>query len=327
MKEIASMVLEIDTHLLKEFEESLDPSNPEDSPIKANVLGYGEISTVFEIPEHAGPEIAFKRMPLFDNMDQVSAYEEVYNRYHSALDNIGIRTPEYGSITITTNNGRIVLYLYQQKIQSEFIGDNLIHKLPNEQIFDLIRSVLKHLNKVWSYNQNNQLGLQIALDGQISNWALQKSHEEAISPNSELLYFDTSTPLMRENGVELLDVELLLKATPPFVRTILKRFYLQDIVDRYYDLRKVVTDLIANFYKEQRRELVPSLIEIANEYFKEEAIVHDLQSLTEEEIEDYYKDDASTWALYLRTRKAHRFIKRKVLRGYYAYILPPDIER
>ena len=41
--------MQIDKGLLEDFEKGLDPEHPEKSRIPAYVLGYGEISTIFEI--------------------------------------------------------------------------------------------------------------------------------------------------------------------------------------------------------------------------------------------------------------------------------------
>lgn len=41
--------LDIDPSLLKQFESQLDPRHPDNSTIPARVLGYGELSTVFEL--------------------------------------------------------------------------------------------------------------------------------------------------------------------------------------------------------------------------------------------------------------------------------------
>ncbi|MFX1561353.1 MAG: DUF6206 family protein [Promethearchaeota archaeon] len=321
--------MKIDTDLLKEFEEGLDPAKPEESPIPAHVLGYGEISTVFEILHEGQSDIAFKRMPLFDNMEQVERYRDVYDRYHNRFKQIGIEIPEYGSVSIETDKGRIVLYLYQKKLPAESIGNSLIHHVSEQGVQNLVLTVLRQLNRVWEFNKRKSPDVEVAIDGQISNWALKSFSGEYVDPEAgaELLYLDTSTPLFREDGEEQLDVELFLRPTPPLIRWYLKKYYLHEIVDRYYDFRKVVIDLVANFLKEQRSELVPSLIELVNNYFSTEATDYNITPITLEEVEEYYEDDASTWKLYLRVRKAHRFIKTKILRGYYAYILPAEIQR
>ncbi|MFW9805524.1 MAG: DUF6206 family protein [Candidatus Thorarchaeota archaeon] len=321
--------MEIDTDLLMRFEEGLNPAKPEESPIPAHVLGYGEISTVFEILHEGQSDIAFKRMPLFDTMEQVERYRDVYNRYHDHFKQIGIDIPEYGSEVIETGKGRIVLYLYQRKLPAESIGNSMIHQMSESGVKNLIQTVLSQLNKVWEFNMRNSPDIEVAIDGQISNWAVKNypTNIANFDGGSKLFYFDTSTPLFRENNEEQLDVELFLKPTPPGIRWYLKKYYLQDIVDRYYDFRKVAIDLVANFLKEQRSELVPDLVKLVNEYFASETAVSNIEPITVEEIEEYYKDDASTWSLYLKMRKAHRFFKTKIMRGYYAYILPADIQR
>ncbi|MFW9842077.1 MAG: hypothetical protein ACFFES_14355, partial [Candidatus Thorarchaeota archaeon] len=155
--------MKIDKDLLKRFEEGLDPKKPEESPIQARVLGYGEISTVFEILHEDQSDIAFKRMPLFDNMEDVERYRDVYNRYHERLSQIGIVTPEYGSVVIETDNGRIVLYLYQRKLPSESIGNHLVHQVSEEGVHNLVLTTLRHLNRVWEFNEKERPHLEVAI--------------------------------------------------------------------------------------------------------------------------------------------------------------------
>ncbi|MFW9802551.1 MAG: DUF6206 family protein [Candidatus Thorarchaeota archaeon] len=323
------MTIEIDLALLKEFEEKLNPAKPEESPIPAGVLGYGEISTVFEIHHESQSDIAFKRMPLFDTHKQIEQYSDVYFRYHERLQEIGIELPEFGATTVTTDDKRLVLYLWQRKLAAESIGDKIIQTVSEEEIMALVKTILRQLLKVWEFNERQKSVVEVAIDGQVSNWAVKDPRviSEGIREGVDLVYVDTSTPLFRENEVEQLDVELFLRPTPPGVRYILKKFYLDDIVNRYYDFRKVIIDLVANFFKEQRPELVPLLIEVANEFLSTEASTLNIAPIVYEEVEDYYKDDASTWKLYLRMRRLHRFIRTKILRRYYAYILPGEIQR
>ena len=67
--------MQVDIELLKEFERGLDPAHPEKSKIPARVLGYGEISTIFEIQAETTKNLACKRMPIFKTKDEVAEYE------------------------------------------------------------------------------------------------------------------------------------------------------------------------------------------------------------------------------------------------------------
>lgn len=67
--------MKVDREILREFEEKLNPVKPEN----IRILGYGEISTVFELPDY--PDIAFKRIPMFRSIEQVERYIQTYYEY------------------------------------------------------------------------------------------------------------------------------------------------------------------------------------------------------------------------------------------------------
>ena len=124
-----------------------------------------------------------------------------------------------------------------------------------------------------------------------------------------------------------MDSELFLRSAPRTLAWILRSFFLQNVLDRYYDFREVVVDLIANFYKEQRPDLVPELVDAANKFFLEEAGELGVKSIDEKEVRDYYREDALIWRLYLNMRRLDCFIYTKILRHEYPYILPGKIKR
>jgi hypothetical protein len=53
----------------------------------------------------------------------------------------------------------------------------------------------------------------------------------------------------------------------------------------------------------------------------------DLVPLFSDAVKNYYDAAAATWKLYLRVRKFHRYVSSKILRRYYDYILPGEIQR
>ncbi len=94
---------------------------------------------------------------------------------------------------------------------------------------------------------------------------------------------------MRRDGFEQLNTELFLRSAPGFLRWVLRLFVLQDVVDRYYDLRRVVIDLIANLYKEGRVDLVPVWLETANRFLAKELAAAGLKPINEQEMIAYYR--------------------------------------
>ena len=133
--------------------------------------------------------------------------------------------------------------------------------------------------------------------------------------------------MLRINNEEQLDTELFLRPAPSFLAWVLRLFVVQDVLDRYYDFRRVVIDLLANFYKEQRPDLINRTLPIVNEFFTNEAGDFDLQPIEEIDIRSYYKEDAFFRRLYLNMRYFDSNIYRYFLRREYPYILPPRIKR
>jgi len=316
--------------LLRQFEEKLNPAQPEKCSLPTRVLGYGEISTVIQIGEGQHEALAYKRMPMFKNLAEAEAYKISYQEYTDVLSNkIGLNlVPADIALLPDENHGLIIGYIAQQKLPSPSIGHKAIHFLEAADVHKLVNAILKEAEKVYHFNDKHKGDLEIAIDCQISNWAIKNFDPTADSLHEpiELFYFDTSTPLMRRQGKEQLNSELFLRSAPSFLVWIIRLLFLQDVMTRYYDFRKVVIDLLANFYKEQRAELIPDLVKVVNEFFIDKINSGSFMPITEKEVKSYYRDDAKIWRIYLAFRKADRLL-HNVLRKNYPYILPGKIKR
>lgn len=311
-------MLKIDRDLLQAFERGLDPQHPERSAIPARILGYGEITTVFAIDAEGAREFAFKRLPLFNSDAEVERYTTVFVEYNRLLEEeIGIRLPPHDHVVITNARGRPVFYIVQQKLPADSIGTAILQRASSDQVDALVARVLREVRKVWQFNRQ-QSRLQVAIDETFSNWAWI---------GDDLVYVDTSTPLFRVEGVEQLDTELFLRSAPSFLVWILRLLFLQDVVNRYYDAHRVLVDLVANFYKDQRPDLVPAAVQAVNTFLATQAREFDIAPITEKEVRDYYREDAFIWSLYLSMRKVDRFLRTRLLRSEYPYILPEKIMR
>ncbi len=114
----------------------------------------------------------------------------------------------------------------------------------------------------------------------------------------------------------------MLQSAPSFLRWIIRLFFLDDVMNRYYVPKLVYTDLAANLFKEQKPELIPDAISIINTYLpnKEDVVITG-------EVEKYYKEDKLIWSLFLAFRKIDRWLKTALFRGRYEFILPGKIKR
>ena len=315
--------------LLLEFECGLDPLYPERSEIPCHILGYGEISTVFEIDVNSMRNLAIKRMCIFESLEEAQAYTSVFLEYNRRLENeVGLYLPPYGYALMMSNKDRPVFYILQKRMSPQSVGNLALQHCSPQEIKTLLRFVLRELNKVWQYNQIHE-DTRVGIDGQISNWAIDRflPDQPSLEDGVVLLYLDTSTPLYCQHGVEQLNPELFLRSAPPYLVWILRLLFVKDVMTRYYDPRKVILDLIANFYKEQRHELVPDLVVEANKFLSNEARDLKIAEITVREVRSYYREDEIIWRLYLAMRRFDRFMRRKVLHQDYPYILPGIIKR
>lgn len=304
-----------DENRLAQFEIGLDPQNLKDSPIPATIIGYGEISAIFQIADN--PDVAFKRLPLFSDRAAAEKYVQQYHEYCGLLTEAGLSLPDHQTYIIEPPDRPTAVYIAQRKLPSERFGHQLIHVLDGQELQSLLENIVGEADKIWRFNQSARPELELALDGQLSNWVWL---ENADRPS--MVFIDTSTPLFRKNGVEQLDPELFLKSAPAFLRWVLRLFFLDDVINRYYDQRLVCMDLAANLYKEQHPALIPLAVKIIN------SIVSDnMKPLTEDEVAKYYRQDKLIWALFLAFRRLDRWFTTKLFRRRYEFILPGKIKR
>jgi DNA-binding transcriptional regulator YdaS (Cro superfamily) len=320
--------LAIDTTLLDAFERDLDLRSPEKGPTRAKVLGYGEISTVIAIPSPDLAHLALKRMPMFQDAAEAASYEALYAEYIDLLEApIGVHVVPSRTVRLGRHRGKIVMYIVQERLPPERVAQRLVPALSIAGLAALARSALVEAGKVYTFNAERAAQIEVAVDGQISNWALRDASDIARLERGETVpldYLDTSTPLLRKGGCEQLNTELFLRSAPSFLVPLLRAFIVKDVVNRYYDFRRVAVDMVANLYKEQRADAVGPLVQTVNVFFAE--AFPRIAPISEQEVDDYYRADALIWRVYLAARKLDRLLHRLFARDY-PYILPARVRR
>jgi hypothetical protein len=256
-------------------------------------------------------------MPLFADRASAEKYAQQHQEYCGLLKEAGLRLPENETAIMEPTQGPVVLYIAQEQLDPQRFGHKLIHSLDVQDIKVLIQGIVSEIDKVRRFNEFSRPRVELALDGQLSNWVCLE-----IGHGLQIYYIDTSTPLYRKDGIEQLDPELFLRSAPFFLRWIIRFLFLDQVMERYYDQRQVYLDLAANLYKEQQQSLVPLTIQIINK-----ALPNSLGPITAEEVEKYYKGDKIIWTLFLTFRRLDCWMKTKLFRKGYAFILPRRIER
>jgi len=323
--------MKIDSELLRQFESDFDSLNPEKGEIPVTILGYGEISLVFELKD-SKEDIAYKRLPIFESKRQVERHIKAYRLYHKILNKLKITVPPEDTFWVEANDGTIVLYCAQQKLNPFSIANKIIHQeISTEEINLLVQLIMRKLSKIWLFNKRSN-NLKVGIDGQISNWAVVDYDPDnpKISETDNLLYLDTSTPMFRVNNVDAMEPILFLKSAPSFLRWALEAAFLDEVVNRYFDFRLVTIDLLANLFKEQRSVLIPGLLKLINDFFTDEVPELEIEPITYNEVDTYYNGflgDRQIWVIFQAVRKMDRYLQTRMRRGTYNFYLPGDIDR
>jgi hypothetical protein len=266
------------------------------------ILGYGEISCVLALDD-GGERYACKRLPPFHDRARFERYHAVFERYLGELREGGVVPLDSEMVAVPRPDGDLGVYVVQPRQPKPTL---LVPYLAQATEAEAARVFGVVLDAILTTVQPTR-----GLDGQLSNW---------VWAEGGLRYLDVTTPMLRDTqGRDLLDVELFLASLPWALRGAVRRFMLAEILDKYFDRRGVVLDLLGNLFKEGLERLLPAFLAAANERLA--------PALTASEVWRYYDGDAGTWALLLRIRRMDRWWQRAVRRRTYPFLLPGPIER
>jgi hypothetical protein len=86
-------------------------------------------------------------------------------------------------------------------------------------------------------------------------------------------------------------------------------------------------DLIASFITHHRRDLVSSLVELANQWMAKELPELGLEPFSEKEILSYNRQDVMIWKFFRQMKRMDRFLTEKILGKSYEQRLPAGSPR
>jgi Family of unknown function (DUF6206) len=288
--------------ILEQLEAGLDPAHPDG----VTVLAYGEISAALLVPGLEG-KVA-KRMSGFADHAMGKTYCDLVADYIATLRADGIRVVDTEVVLLDRPQRPPVVYLVQPFVED--LGHHVLHSASDAELAAAIHVVM---DRVWALHQRTD-SPEVAIDAQLSNWSFS-------DPGDPVL-LDVGTPFMRRNGKHLFDVEIVLSAMPPGIRSYYRRGVAAAYMDDYFVPRLVVVDLLGNFIKEGATARLPEGIVAANEWLEP----HGLEPIQRSEVDEYYKKDAAALELFLRVRRADRAVRR-VFRRDYDFILPGKVQR
>lgn len=304
-------------------------------PLQVKILGIGEITTTIELrgegaPRRRKPEdkswvgLAIKKAPSFPDQAGAGKYRELCSEYENFLSqNLEIRTPYAEHRLMPGKGGRWLVYNLQERLPAESIACLIIQVADPENIERIFIRLLAEMRKIFVWNRSHP-EYRIGFDGQIPNWSFVRFGPEhpVIEKNEPLLYLDTTTPLIRRNGAEQLDTEIFIKSIPIFLRPIVRRTLLKEVLDRYYRPRDVILDLLASLITHHRPDLAPGMVDLTNQWLQENLSELELQPYTVKEIVSYNRQDVLIWKFFRQMKRMDRLITEKILGKTYEQRLP-----
>lgn len=327
-------LLEEDVKLIRRLNSDIDLLTCD--RLQVHIIGIGEITTTIEIlggkdrglkDPKTGRRFhyAVKKLPPFPSVEDAKLYGALFDKYQEILrDKAGIKLPVWGWFVKPMNDGRALVYAYQERLPQHSNLAIIIKKAGVGECRKLFSLMMKNAKRVFDYNRADN-GIQLGFDAQLPNWCVTgfDPDRSSIRGDEEFKYIDTSTPMMRKaGGADMLDTEIFLKIVPAPFRPIVRGSIIKEVLDRYYRPRDVIMDQIASFYLYLRPDMVPILVADANEYFKTEMADYDLKPFTVKEMAAYHRQDTMIWVFFRAIKRLDRFIKENFFGKPYEQRLP-----
>jgi len=307
---------------LQRFEEQLDPAQPTAGDASVEIVGYGEVSTAFALATL--PHAICKRMAGFRDDAGVVRYTEVVRRYIDWLTQLGVAVAETQLVPVRTSGGGHVVYLVQPRLPPAGLGHNLLRQADDTTLCACLDAVLAIIATLMRCNSAATDGRTITVDAQLSNWYFDVRDGVVGAP----VLLDVGTPYMRLHGVDEVGVDIFLAPIPPVIRCYYRRQRaVERYLDDYFDTRHILLDLLGNFYKEGRPDRIPLALAHVNRWLATTAADLGAAPLDAAAVARYYAKDAAALELFLKARRVDRFIRTRILRQRYNFILPGPIRR
>jgi len=307
---------------LQRFEERLDPAQPAAGDAPVEIVGYGEVSTAFALA--ALPETICKRMAGFGDARDVARYIEVVRRYIDWLTQLGVAVAETQLVPVRTRGGGHVVYLVQPRLPADGLGHHLLRQADDAMLCACLDAVLAIIATLMRRNRAATDGRTITVDAQLSNWYFDVRGGAVTAP----MLFDVGTPYMRLHGIDEVGVDIFLAPIPPLIRWYYRRQRaVERYLDDYFDTRHILLDLLGNFYKEGRPDRISLALAHVNQWLATAGADLGAAAIDAAAVERYYAKDAAALELFLKARRVDRFIRTRLLRQRYNFILPGPIRR
>jgi len=283
----ADRISELDHHIVSFLQGT--------APRSFDVIGAGELTCVI-----GWRGFAFKLLPPVDDLRRVEAYGALLDEYLIALRAAGVPIVDTSFAVATTDRGSAG-YIIQPRLPGEQLLSVVCQRSDVQTCVGYFERLLDHVDACVTAG--------IGIDPQLSNWML-------IDGTPQLV--DVTTPMLRDaQGRDRLDAEFFIALLPRVLQSVARRFLLADLLDKNFDHRKIVLDLIGNMANYGLSHLTEPFVEVANARLAQPLSVADVRS--------YRKEDKATWWLLRRAFAAEQ-VWRRLTRAPVRHLVPAYLD-
>ncbi len=266
-------------------------------PGEMQIIGAGEITCVV-----AWRGCACKRLPPFDDPARLAAYDSLLQEYLIKLNAAGIATLST-ECRIVSRADRQIAFLVQPRVAAEHCLPAWMKRVPQSQAISMAVKVMELVRCATSQG--------VGIDANLSNWLVQ---------DDAPVYLDVSTPMLRDDaGRHRLDTEIFVATLPGVVRGLVRKYFVTELLDRYYNPRSVFENLLGDLPNSGLDPLTELLLAAANQRIG--------TPLTMEQIRAYRKEDRLTWNAIRQLLKVEQWWRRYILRASHPHLLPSQFSR
>jgi hypothetical protein len=260
------------------------------------LIGAGEMTCVLEWRGHA-----CKRLPPFTDQSRIDGYARLLEEYLARLRDCGVAVLDT-RLHVVSRGGAHMVYLAQPLIPADHCLPAWIRSATQADGIAMVRLVMDHVRRCTAKG--------VGIDANLSNWSVR---------DGQPLYFDVSTPMLRDaDGRHRLDTEIFVATLPAMVRGLVRRYFVTELLDRYFDARTVYENLIGDLPNTRLDDLTMPLLAEANARLD--------RPLTLKQIEAYRREDWLTWRAIRQLLKLEQFWRRTILRAPNPHLLPSQFK-
>lgn len=262
-----------------------------------DLIGAGELTCVI-----GWRGWAFKLLPPVHDRARVEAYGALLDEYLQALRSARVPVVET-SFALTASERGVAGYIVQPRLPAEQLLSKVVQHRSAEDAVQLFNRLLDHVDAC--------VARGIGIDPQLSNWMMIEGEPQLI---------DISTPMLRDaDGRDRLDTEFFVALLPRMLQGVVRRFMVADLLEKNFDHRQIVLDLIGTMANYGLERLTEPFVTAANERLE--------RPLTVREVERYRREDTATWWVLRRAFAVEQWWRRRVTRAPSLHLVPAHFDR